>query len=65
VTISGAIAETLWDRVSAYDLAEECMRLGMTPQDPDEDAPMSDKRRYVQRRLRKMSLEDVIRLAHE
>ena len=45
-----AIAETLWEQVSAHDLARLCDALGM-PAAPEEVRAWDSKRRYVRQRL--------------
>lgn len=55
-----AIAETLYP-VSAYELADVCVALGLAP--PEGDDPMSSKRSYVNRRLLNKSLDELTELA--
>ncbi|MBN2447246.1 MAG: hypothetical protein JXO22_10995 [Phycisphaerae bacterium] len=66
--VRDAIADALWQHVSAGELADICVSYGLEPQTPDEDPPMSSKRSYVKRRLRSLSREallDVARSVHE
>jgi very-short-patch-repair endonuclease len=63
-----AIAETMWDCVSAHDLVHACDALGM-PEGGADDDPWRSKRRYVRNRLMGLSpaeLADMARMiAHE
>jgi hypothetical protein len=61
-TVRDAIANALY-KVSAHDLADECVRFGLPPQSAEEQDPMSGKIRYVARRLREHSLDDLLILA--
>lgn len=45
-----AIAETLWEQVSAHDLPHLCDALGM-PKAPGDVGAFDSKRRYVRQRL--------------
>jgi hypothetical protein len=58
-----AIAEALWEHVSANELAAICVSFGLPPQDPDEADPMSSKRSYVKRRLFEHQREALLGLA--
>jgi len=61
-TLSDAIANALYV-VSAHELADECVRLGLDPMEPDEAPPFSGKHRYVMRRLRTLPLGELLALA--
>jgi hypothetical protein len=63
-TLREAIAAAL-SEVKAYDLAEECVRLGLPPQAEDEEDPMKGKWRYVERRIRRWKLPELLALAYE
>jgi hypothetical protein len=57
-----AIADALYV-VSAHDLADECVRLGLPAQAGDEPDPMQGKRRYITRRLTDHSVDQLLALA--
>lgn len=60
------IAEALWARVSATDLADVCVvLLGLAPPRDEHDDPMSSKRRYVRQRLMSKTVPELIDLAHK
>jgi very-short-patch-repair endonuclease len=63
-----AIAEVMWECVSAHDIAHACDALGMPPGPPDLD-PWQSKRRYVRNRLMHVMGSDlaemVLRVAEE
>lgn len=59
-----AIAKALYS-VSAYDLADECVRFGLAPQSAEEDGPMSGKIRYVERRLRHHRVDELLALGKQ
>jgi very-short-patch-repair endonuclease len=59
-----AIAEALWARVSATDLADVCVALlDLAPRGNDD--PMSSKRQYVRQRLMSKTVPELIDLAHK
>jgi hypothetical protein len=61
-SVREAIA-TVLERVSANELAEECVRLGLEPSACGSDDPWHGKWRYVERRLRHMELPGLLTLA--
>ena len=63
-TLREAIASAL-SEVKAYDLAEECVQLGLPPQADDEEGPWNGKWRYVERRIRHCKLPELLTLAYE
>ncbi|MHA6793763.1 hypothetical protein ACVGVM_09640 [Pseudonocardia bannensis] len=61
-----AIAEVLWARESANDLAAVCVNLlGLDPPQDDNDSPMASKRRYVRQRLMSKSIPEMIDVARK
>ena len=65
--LRGAIAETLWEHVSAHDLPHFCDALGM-PNAPEDVRAWDSKRRYVRQRLMGLGaaeLADVARAVAE
>jgi hypothetical protein len=56
-----AIASVL-ARVSANELAEECVRFGLPPEEASEDGPWRGKYRYVERRIRHWMLPELLAL---
>jgi hypothetical protein len=54
-----AIARVL-ERVSAGELAKECARFGLPPQEEGEDSPGQGKYRYVERRIRHWTLPELL-----
>src|SRR5215218_9307571 len=60
--VMDAIIEALYP-ISAHELGDECVRLGLAPQGDGEDPPMTSKRAYVRRRLLSHSLEQLPELA--
>jgi hypothetical protein len=61
-TLRQAIAETL-EKISANDLAEECVRFGMAAPQSETDDPWRSKYRYVMRRVRDYDMPGLIALA--
>ncbi|GAB3557817.1 hypothetical protein GCM10027405_03280 [Arthrobacter alkaliphilus] len=61
-TVRTAVAGALSD-VKAYELAEERVRFGLAPQQENED-PWASKFRYVDRKLKDLSLDQLIVLGH-
>lgn len=59
-----AIARVLTSKVKAYDIVEECDRLGMPPPRPGED-PWSGKWQYVEPRLRHRKLPELLAIAEK
>jgi hypothetical protein len=59
-----AIASAL-ARISANELAEECVRFGLPPEAENEDGPWRGKWRYVERRIRHWKLPELLALGHE
>lgn len=57
-----AIARTLTSRVKAYDIADECARLGLPPERQGED-PWNSKWNYVESRLRHRKLAELLAIA--
>ena len=55
--IAGVLA-----RVSANELAEECVRFGLPPEEAGEDGPWRGKYRYVERRIRHWMLPELLAL---
>jgi hypothetical protein len=56
-----AIARVL-ARISANELAEECVRFGLPAQEDREDGPWQGKYRYVERRIRHWVLSELLEL---
>lgn len=56
---------TVLERVSANELAEECVRFGLEPSSGGIDDPWHGKWRYVERRLRHLDLADLLALARK
>ncbi|HUZ51684.1 MAG TPA: hypothetical protein VMU94_04050 [Streptosporangiaceae bacterium] len=56
-----AIASAL-EGMSANELAEECVRFGLPPEEEGEDGPWRGKWRYVERRIRHWQLPDLLAL---
>lgn len=61
--LRSAIVNALYP-ISAYDLADVCIALGLAPPDDGED-PYSSKRRYVSRRLPAKSLAELVELGRQ
>jgi len=59
-----AIAKAL-ERVSANELAEECVRFGLPPKAENEDGPWQGKWRYVERRIRHWKLPELLALGRD
>jgi len=59
-----AIARVL-ERVSANELAKECVRFGLPPEEEDEDGPWRGKYRYVERRIRHWRLPELLTLGRD
>ncbi len=59
-----AIADVL-ERISARELAAECVQLGLPPEAENEDGPWQGKRRYVQRRIRHLKLPELLALGRD
>ena len=59
-----AIASAL-ARVSANELAEECVRFGLPAEEQGEDGPWQGKWRYVERRIRHWKLPQLLRLGRD
>jgi very-short-patch-repair endonuclease len=55
--IAGVLA-----RVSANELAQECVRFGLPPEEANEDGPWRGKWRYVERRIRHWMLPELLTL---
>lgn len=60
--LASAIADALYEN-SAYELEDECCRLGMAAKAADESDPFSSKRAYVNRRTAQMDLSALVDLA--
>jgi very-short-patch-repair endonuclease len=63
-TVREAIA-TVLARMSANELADECIRFGLEPSTGGSDDPWQGKWRYVERRLRHRELPDLLALARK
>ena len=61
-TLRVVIAETL-GKTSALDLADECVRFGMSTPQGDADDPWRSKYKYVMRRVREYAMPGLITLA--
>jgi len=48
--------------VSANELVEECVRLGLPPEAENEDSPWRGKWRYVERRIRHWKMPELLAL---
>ena len=59
-----AIARTLTSRVKAYDIADECVRLGLPPERQGEN-PWDSKWNYVEPRLRHRKLAELLAIAEK
>lgn len=59
-----AIARTLRSRVKAYDIAGECVRLGLPPERQGEN-PWNSKWNYVEPRLRHRKLAELLAIAEK
>ena len=59
-----AIASAL-ERVSAYELADECARFGLPGEAENEDSPWRGKWRYVERRIRHWPLPELLVLGRK
>jgi hypothetical protein len=59
-----AIASVL-ARISANELAEECVRFGLPLEAENEDGPWRGKWRYVERRIRHWKLPELLALGHD
>jgi hypothetical protein len=59
-----AIARVLTSQVKAYDIAEECTRLGLPPERAGEN-PWNSKWRYVEPRLRHRKLPELLAIAEK
>jgi hypothetical protein len=59
-----AIASVL-ERVSAAEVAKECVRFGLPPEEEGEDSPWRGKWRYVERRIRHWKLPDLLALGRD
>ena len=62
VALRNEICEALWGYVSANDLAEVCVHLGLAPQGEGED-PFYSKRAYVRHRLLTKSMDELVEVA--
>ncbi len=62
--LRNAIAGVL-ERISANELAEECVRFGLPPEAENEDGPWRGKWRYVERRIRHWKLPELLVLGHD
>jgi hypothetical protein len=62
--LRSAIASAL-ARISANELAEECVRFGLPPEAENEDGPWRGKHRYVERRIRHWKLPELLALGHD
>jgi hypothetical protein len=58
-----AIAEVIWENLSARRVAEYCEGLGLGPPRGPSDNPMSSKRDYVLGHTTGMTLEDLVKVA--
>jgi very-short-patch-repair endonuclease len=63
-TLRSAIADVL-EKISAYELADECVKLGLDASAGDADDPWRSKWKYVERRLRHKDLPELVALAHQ
>lgn len=61
-TVRTAIAGALSD-AKAYEVAEECVRFGLEPQ-KDNENPWDSKFRYVEKKLKGLSLDELLALGH-
>jgi hypothetical protein len=61
-TVRTAVAGALSD-AKAYDVAEECVRFGLEPQ-KDNENPWDSKFRYVEKKLKALTLDQLIALGH-
>jgi hypothetical protein len=59
-----AIASVL-QRISANELADECVRFGLPPEAENEDSPWRGKWRYVERRIRHWKLAELLVLGQD
>jgi hypothetical protein len=59
-----AVARTLTSQVKAYDVADECVRLGLRPKGEGED-PWASKWMYIERRVRHLKLPELVELARK
>ena len=59
-----AIASVL-ERISASELADECVRFGLPPEAENEDSPWRGKWRYVERRIRHWKLSELLVLGRD
>lgn len=59
-----AIASVL-ARISANELAGECVRFGLPPEAENEEGPWRGKWRYVERRIRHWKLPELLALGHD
>jgi len=59
-----ATARTLTSRVKAYDIADECVRLGLLPERQGEN-PWDSKWNYVEPRLRHRNLAELLAIAEK
>ena len=59
-----AIASVL-ERISANELADECVRFGLPPEAENEDSPWRGKWRYVERRIRHRKLSELLVLGRD
>ena len=59
-----AIAGVL-ERISANELADECVRFGLPPEAENEDSPWRGKWRYVERRIRHWKLSELLLLGRD
>jgi hypothetical protein len=59
-----AIASVL-ERISANELADECVRFGLPPEAENEDSPWRGKWRYVERRIRHWKLSELLVLGRD
>lgn len=62
-TVRAAVADALAG-AKAYDVADECVRFGMTPLGEGDEDPGSGKSRYVVKKLRDYSLDQLVALGH-
>jgi len=59
-----AIASVL-ERISASELADECVHFGLPPEAENEDSPWRGKWRYVERRIRHWKLPELLVLGRD
>lgn len=59
-----AIARVL-ERISADEVADECVRFGLPPEAENEDSPWRGKWRYVERRIRHWKLPELLALGRD